>query len=146
MSTETAEKQRVEKLLLQSVHDHGSVKDTFDFATTHNLSHDLVVGVMKSLWTEAYVAIDEISTSFYVLKDEALGFLKNGSPEVQLFNAIPVDGGIDRQALQTVVGDATLKVGQGVCMKNKWIRLDKADGKMYRNVRLICLLLCVNYL
>ncbi|GLE10765.1 hypothetical protein PINS_up023005 [Pythium insidiosum] len=96
--------------------------------------HDAVVGVMKSLLGDTYVTSDELSTSFFVLKDEGKGFLVNGSPEVQVFNAIPSDG-VDRATLEQAVGAATLKVGQGACMKNKWIRLDRADGKFYRNVR-----------
>ena len=133
MSAEAAEKQRVETQILQHLNANGSIQDTFEYALEHKLSHDLVVGVMKSLLTEAYVASAEISTSFFVLKEEAAGFLANGSPEVQVFHAIPADG-IDRKALETAVGAAVLKVGQGACMKNKWIRLDKAQGKFFRNV------------
>lgn len=130
---ESADKQRAEAQLLQALAADGQIADSFEYAQAHGVSHELVVGVMKSLLTDAFVTDKELSTSFYVLKDEAKGFLVNGSPEVQVFNAIPSDG-IDRKALEAVVGAAVLKVGQGACMKNKWIRLDKADGKIYRNV------------
>ncbi|GLE09647.1 hypothetical protein PINS_up021384 [Pythium insidiosum] len=133
MSKEAADKQRVEALLLQTLNDVGTVGDSFEFAQRHGVGHDAVVGVMKSLLGDTYVTSDELSTSFFVLKDEGKGFLVNGSPEVQVFNAIPSDG-VDRATLEQAVGAATLKVGQGACMKNKWIRLDRADGKFYRNV------------
>ncbi|KAG1688539.1 hypothetical protein DVH05_003630 [Phytophthora capsici] len=132
MSVE-ADKTRAEALLLQTIGSEGSVADTYEFSLANGLSHELVVGVMKSLLVDAFVADAERSTSFYVLKDEAKSFLANGSPEIQVFHAIPADG-IDRKALEAAVGPATLKVGQGACMKNKWIRLDKADGKFYRSV------------
>ncbi|POM63199.1 Phenylalanine-tRNA ligase, alpha subunit [Phytophthora palmivora] len=132
MSVE-ADKARAETLLLQTIGSEGSVADTYEFSLSNGLTHELVVGVMKSLLVDAFVAETERSTSFYVLKDEAKSFLEGGSPEIQVFHAIPTDG-IDRKALETAVGAATLKVGQGACMKNKWIRLDKADGKFYRNV------------
>lgn len=135
MSAEAAEKQRVEAQLLQAVNAESAVQDSYEYALQHALSHELVVGVMKSLLADAFVVSEELSTSFYVLKDEALSFLSKGSPEVQVFHAIPADEGIDRATLEGVVGAATLKVGQGACMKNRWIRLDKADGKFYRNVR-----------
>lgn len=133
-SAEAAEKQRVETLLLRAVDADGAVADSFAFAQAHALAHELVVGVMKSLLADAFVASEELATSFFVLKDEARGFLERGSPEVQVFHAIPAAEGIDRAALEHIVGAATLKVGQGAGMKNRWIRLDKADGKFYRNV------------
>ncbi|GMF23890.1 unnamed protein product [Phytophthora fragariaefolia] len=132
MSVE-ADKSRAEALLLAAVGADGRVADTFEFAQAHALPHELVVGVMKSLLVDAFVAETERATSFYVLKDEARQFLAHGSPEVQVFRAIPAEG-VERKALEAAVGAATLKVGQGACMKNKWIRLDKADGKFYRNV------------
>ncbi|OQR81833.1 phenylalanyl-tRNA synthetase alpha chain [Thraustotheca clavata] len=127
------EKLAVEKQLLAYVNTHGSIKDTYSYALTLGLDHALVVGVVKSLWVDAFLTIDELSTSFYVLSEEALGFLKNGSPEYQLFSAIPA-GGINKAALEAAVGAATFKVGQGACMKNKWIRMDKATGIISRNV------------
>ncbi|KAF1780454.1 Aminoacyl-tRNA synthetase, class II [Phytophthora cactorum] len=120
MSVE-ADKTRAEALLLQTIGSEGSVADTYEFS----LANVLLV--------DAFVADTERSTSFYVLKDEAKSFLAQGSPEIQVFRAIPAEG-VDRKALEAAVGAATLKVGQGACMKNKWIRLDKADGKFYRNV------------
>lgn len=133
-SAEAAEKQRVETLLLRAVDAEG-VPDSFAFAQTHALAHELVVGVMKSLLADSFVAAEELATSFFVLKDEARDFLARGSPEVQVFHALPAVEGLDRAALEAIVGAATLKVGQGACMKNRWIRLDKVDGKFYRNVR-----------
>ncbi|KAL4163724.1 hypothetical protein KRP22_005152 [Phytophthora ramorum] len=116
MSAVEADKTRAEALLLQTIESEGSVADTYEFALHHELSHELVVGVMKSLLVDAFVAESERATSFYVLKDEAHDFLAHGSPEVQVFHAIPADG-IDRKALEAAVGAATLK----------------ADGKFHRN-------------
>ncbi|CAH0490689.1 unnamed protein product [Peronospora farinosa] len=129
-----ADKIRAESLLLQTIENEGSVVDTYAFSLSNGLSHELVVGVMKSLLVDAFVVDTEHSTSFYVLKDEAKVILKSGSPEIQVYHAIPVTEGIDRHSLETAVRASILKVGQGVCMKNKWIRLDKNDGKFYRNV------------
>jgi phenylalanyl-tRNA synthetase alpha chain len=132
---EEVEKKRVETLILQNINTKKTIEDTWTFSIDHKLVHEVVVGVMKSLLVDAYIASEEISTSFYVLKEEAKGFLTNGSPEVQVFQSIPKEG-IERQALEKMVGPNVLKVGQGACMKNKWIRLDKSDGKFYTNVML----------
>lgn len=132
-ATEAADKQRVETQILQAINQFGAVADTYQFAQKLGVAHDLVVGVMKSLLVDAFVASDEMSLSFYVLKDEALEFLQHGSPEVQVFSAIPAEG-VERTKLDEAVPPATLKVGMSACMKNRWIRLDKSDNKFYRNV------------
>uniref|UniRef100_A0AAV1U4Q3 phenylalanine--tRNA ligase n=1 Tax=Peronospora matthiolae TaxID=2874970 RepID=A0AAV1U4Q3_9STRA len=133
MDVEAADKVRAEALLLQTLHAQDTIADTYDFALANDLSHELVVGVMKSLLVDAFVVDVARATSFYVLKPEAALFLANGSPEIQVYHAIPEEG-INRTALETAVGAATFKVGQAVCMKNKWIRLDKSSGKLYRHV------------
>lgn len=129
-----SDKQRVETLVLQSIHDSESIADSYAFALEQNISHEVVVGVMKSLLTDAFVASQELTTSFYVLTEEAKSFLAQGSPEVRVFNAIPAEDGITRPELEAIVGAAVLKFGQGAAMKNKWIRMDKASGKVFRNV------------
>ena len=134
MSTE-ADKIRVELLLLETIAKEGSVADTYAFSQSQGLAHELVVGVMKSLLVDAFVVATERSTSFYVLTDEAHAMLERGrSPETQVYHAISVTTGSDRVALETAVGAPVWKIGQGVCMKNQWIRLDKTDGRFYRNV------------
>ncbi|EQC35776.1 phenylalanyl-tRNA synthetase alpha chain [Saprolegnia diclina VS20] len=127
------EKLAAEKQLLAYLHAHTTVADTYPYALSLGLDHALVVGVVKSLLVDAFVTASEVSTSFYVLSEEALAIMQNGSPEFQVFSAIDADG-ISKADLEAIVGAATFKVGQGACMKNKWIRMDKATGMIYRNV------------
>ena len=78
---------------------------------------------------------EDISKSFYTLTDEAESFLINGSPEIRVFNAVPEHGdGISRDKLVQLLGADVVKVGQGACMKNKWIKLDKTTGSFSRCV------------
>ncbi|OQR98578.1 phenylalanyl-tRNA synthetase alpha chain [Achlya hypogyna] len=127
------EKLAAEKQLLAHLQAHTTVADSYPYAQSLGLDHALVVGVIKSLLVDAFVTASEISTSFYVLSDEARGMLTHGSPEFQVFSAIPAEG-IAKADLEVIVGAATFKVGQGACMKNKWIRMDKATGIISRNV------------
>ena len=137
MASEAAEKGRAEALLLETLDATGAIADTYDFARANNLSHELVVGVMKSLLVDAFVADTARATSFYVLKPEATLFLAQGAPEIQVYHAIPVPHGLDRADVEAAVGAATFKVGLAVCMKNRWIRLDKSTGRLYRNVEAV---------
>ncbi|RHY19151.1 hypothetical protein DYB32_010281 [Aphanomyces invadans] len=135
MSYSDQEKLAAETQLLQFLHASNTVDDTFAYASNQNLDHELVVGVVKSLLVDAFVTASDLSTSFWVLSDEAESFLAHGSPEVQLFHAIPASEGADKVTLEGVLGAALFKVAQGACMKNKWIRMDKATGLIFRNVR-----------
>merc|ERR1711920_693124 len=130
---------QVESLILATVNKDGSIRDTFEFAQAQGIPHTLVVGVVKSLLVDAFVTADERSTSFFVLSDEAKGFLTAGqSPEVSVFKALPTDDtGMDRDTLAKAAGmegekSPAFKNAMGACMKNKWIRLEKSDGKVYK--------------
>ncbi|RQM27312.1 hypothetical protein B5M09_002794 [Aphanomyces astaci] len=133
MSYSDQEKQAAEAQLLQFLQASTTVDDTFTYASKQNVNHELVVGVVKSLLVDAFVTAADLSTSFWVLSEEAESFLAHGSPEVQLFHAIPATDGADKATLEGAVGAALFKVAQGACMKNKWIRMDKATGLIYRN-------------
>ncbi|RHY11741.1 hypothetical protein DYB25_007826 [Aphanomyces astaci] len=133
MSYSDQEKQAAEAQLLQFLQASTTVDDTFTYASKQNVDHELVVGVVKSLLVDAFVTAADLSTSFWVLSEEAESFLAHGSPEVQLFHAIPATDGADKATLEGAVGAALFKVAQGACMKNKWIRMDKATGLIYRN-------------
>ncbi|ETV97996.1 phenylalanine-tRNA ligase, alpha subunit [Aphanomyces invadans] len=137
MSYSDQEKLAAETQLLQFLHASNTVDDTFAYASNQNLDHELVVGVVKSLLVDAFVTASDLSTSFWVLSDEAESFLAHGSPEVQLFHAIPASEGADKVTLEGVLGAAHFKVAQGACMKNKWIRMDKATGLIFRNVETV---------
>ncbi|KAF0700356.1 Aste57867_9106 [Aphanomyces stellatus] len=134
MSYSDQEKQAAEAQLLQFLHASSTVDDTYTYALHQNVDHELVVGVVKSLLVDAFVTSSDLSTSFWVLNEEAEGFVAYGSPEVQLFNALPASEGADKATLEQAIGAALFKVAQGACMKNKWIRMDKATGLIYRNV------------
>ncbi|KAH9127910.1 hypothetical protein LEN26_006016 [Aphanomyces euteiches] len=133
MSYSDQAKQACEAQLLKFLDASQTIEDTYTYALNNNLDHELVVGVVKSLLVDAFVTSSDLSTSFWVLSEEAQEFVKNGSPEFQLYNAIPETEGADKATLEQAIGAATFKVAQGACMKNRWIRMDKATGRIYRN-------------
>lgn len=106
----------IEQALLQQLAESGTVADSGDFAKAVQQDHLKVVGTIKSLeaaemivvevssWLRTVatahmtatmrsaVRLQDISHSRYVLTAEAEAYLTAGSPEVQLFNAVPADG------------------------------------------------------
>ena len=64
--------------LLYSV---GVIADTWDFSLQNNFDHQAVVGSMKSLLADLYVAEEVLSLTYYTLTTEADSIVQNGSPE-----------------------------------------------------------------
>ena len=114
-----------------------TITDTYAFSIAHNLDHNQVVGVSKSLEVDAYVALQELSTSFYVLNEEAKEIVDNGSQEVRVLKALiaAAGGGMAMPDLQAAVGKDICKIGMGNCLKNKWAKKEK-DGKLVAVVTL----------
>lgn len=104
-----------------------------DFAATQGVEHQAVVGVMKSLEAESYVACEMKQTDKYDLTPEAVGYLSKGSPEMQLLSGLPNEGWTDAE-MEAALGKELAAVGKGKAMKNKWVSRDKASGKYLKSV------------
>merc|ERR1711933_494335 len=52
--------------------------------------------------------------------------VKDGSPEVQVFNFVKSKGSVDKKALEGALGAEVTKVGTSWAMKSRWISVDKA--------------------
>jgi len=121
----------VEEAILQHLSSpEATIEDTFSWAASKDLDHNSVVGSVKSLWADGYVAITELSTSSYTLSDEANEVVANGSQEVRVLAALIEAGeeGMTMPDLQSKVGKGVCKIGMGNCMKNKWAK--KAGDKL----------------
>lgn len=118
----------------------GSIADTWAWAAARGVDHGSVVGALKSLEADGYLASDTLSSEAWQLTAEAEGYVARGSPEKQLLAAVArlaTEGGSDEAELKREVGEELVKVGLGKCMKNKWIARDKASGR-YTLVRRYC--------
>lgn len=115
-----------------------TIPDTFAFSASSNVDHNSVVGSCKSLATDAYVELAELSTQFYVLSNEAEDIVEHGSQEVRVLNALLAAGqdglGADELESAVVGGSAVCKIGVGNCLKNRWARKDKASGRLIASV------------
>lgn len=103
------------------------IEDTYPWAESKNVPHDAVIGAVKSLLADQYVATSDIVTSFYTISKEAQWILENGSQEVLVLKALVEKGKLSMPDLQAGVGKDVAKIGMGNCMKNKWVKKDGAD-------------------
>jgi phenylalanyl-tRNA synthetase alpha chain len=103
------------------------IEDTFPWSASQNLDHVAVVGSVKSLLAEEYVANEALSTSFYSLTQEGETILKDGAQEITVLKALLEAGKLSMGDLQTKVGSGVAKIGMGNCMKLKWVKKEGAD-------------------
>lgn len=103
--------------------------DSGDFAAANNWDHNAVVGVIKSLEAAEMVVTQDVSHSKYVLRPEAEGYLASGSPEAQVFAAVPPGPeGTTLADLKTKLPAEIVDVGFRQAMQQRWVATDKSGG------------------
>jgi len=127
MSPSSSDATNVENIVLTylSTSEASEIDDTFIWSNDNKIDHNEVVGTIKSLEVEAYVAVEQLKMSFWNVTNEGKQIISNGSPEVTVWNAIRnASDGLTVAELQKSVGKDAAKVGMGNCMKNKWVKKD----------------------
>ena len=99
------------------------IADSLEYAKELGVDHQVLIGVCKSLLTDFYATeTSERTDSVWTLTEEGANVASDGSPEFQVYKAVPEgDDGISMGDLQGLVG-AACKLGLGPCMKNKWLK------------------------
>ncbi len=126
----------LEQVILDTLGSAGKIDSTLEFALEKGVEHQAVVGVFKSLLTDAYAAqLGETTDTEWGLTEEGKNVAADGSPEYLCYCAVPAgEEGLTMSDLQAAVGATINKLGLGPCMKNKWLAkkgdlvLRTADG------------------
>ncbi|CAI9103397.1 OLC1v1001866C1 [Oldenlandia corymbosa var. corymbosa] len=127
----------VEEAVLSFLQKNDEIPDTEKFAEERGLNHDDIVNVLKSLHGDGLVdapGLFEKQRKRWVLTDEGKEYAKSGSPEIQLFLAIPPEG-IAKEDLQKKLEPSLFKIGLQQAIKNKWVEMGKSQlSKKVQNV------------
>lgn len=124
-------KTTLEAAVLAELDAAGSIGDSFAFLAKQPVGdHGTLVNVIKSLAAASYVLLDTTDLITFQLTEEAKGYLANGSPEAQVFQAVGADGA-SREDIQQRLGNV-FKIGFGVCMKRRLVKMDKKTGMLTR--------------
>ncbi|KAK9280782.1 hypothetical protein L1049_003671 [Liquidambar formosana] len=113
-----------EDTVLGFLEKNEEISDSGDFAAERGINHNDIVNIIKSLHGFRLVDAQDIKREKWVLTDEGKTYAAAGSPEVQLFLAIPL-GGLSREELQRKVDPSLYKIGCSQAMKNKWVEMGK---------------------
>lgn len=102
---------------------------SYAFAKTLGVDHQSVLGVMKSLWADGFVTMEQASTSWLATTKEGTAMAAAGSPEFLVYTAVAAAGSLALGDLERSVGKDAAKIGLGAAMREKWLAKGKgADG------------------
>ncbi|KAK9830129.1 hypothetical protein WJX72_009917 [[Myrmecia] bisecta] len=123
-----------EAALLESLDKQGAINDSGEFAAGLHIDHNVLVSHIKSLVAHEMVNGETVTSKGLVLTAEAQGYVTIGTPEAQVFAAVPEEG-IPLAQLKKQVG-AVGDVGFKQAMQQKWLALDKSgsEPKVVRKV------------
>ncbi|XP_021861672.1 phenylalanine--tRNA ligase alpha subunit, cytoplasmic isoform X2 [Spinacia oleracea] len=113
-----------EDAILGYLEKNEEIPDSGKFAEEFGIDHDEIVNVTKSLNAYGLVLSQDIKRESLVLTDEGKLYADTGSPEMQVFSAIPPEG-ISPDELQRKVGPSVFKIGFGPAKQNEWLERGK---------------------
>ncbi|KAG6383582.1 hypothetical protein SASPL_156656 [Salvia splendens] len=119
------------------------ISDSGVFSQEKGIDHEELVNAIKSLNAFGLVIASDIKREKWLLSEEAQSYVKYGSAEVLLFEAVPAEGTakaklqeIVKSKLPVDLDDKTKSLiydkGWAQAMKNKWIGLE--DSQVSRKV------------
>uniref|UniRef100_A0A1D1YB38 phenylalanine--tRNA ligase n=1 Tax=Anthurium amnicola TaxID=1678845 RepID=A0A1D1YB38_9ARAE len=113
-----------EDAILQFLQSNDEIADSHQFAATAGLQHGELENVIKSLHGFQLVVAHDIKKENWVLTGEGESYAALGSPEAQLFSAVPAEG-ISSDELKRKFGEGLFRIGSSQARKNGWIDIGK---------------------
>ena len=109
--------EEVVQMIVDALEKDGTIADSYEFAQQKNRHHvNEVVPSIKSLEANNKVITAPITMRTWALTEEAESYVVKGSPEAQIWTAVPAEG-IDQKALIDKVPNGNIGFSQA--MKNK---------------------------
>ncbi|XP_023638899.1 phenylalanine--tRNA ligase alpha subunit, cytoplasmic [Capsella rubella] len=112
-----------ERSILGFLQNSDQISDSGQFSSDHNLDHDQVKNVIKSLQAFRYIDAQEVIRKTWVLTEEGNKYATQGSPEVQLFSAVPEEGSISMVELKKKLGKS-IDFAWKYAKEYKWLELE----------------------
>lgn len=119
-------KNQLKDSVLAQLDEKGPIANSLEFLATlgHPESeHDTLISAMRSLASWNYVVMNAVEHKAWVLTPEAESYVAKGSPEAQVYDAVP-EGGVPQKELMAKLGEVA-KIGFPQAMKRRWISSNK---------------------
>eukprot|EP00030_Apusomonadida_sp_AF-17_P000667 a175626_546.p1 GENE.a175626_546~~a175626_546.p1 ORF type:complete len:520 (-),score=231.03 a175626_546:54-1589(-) len=122
----------VKNAVLGSLANETTIESSRRWAETQGFNHDDVDRAIKSLASLGYIAYEVGNVQSLALSDEGVQYAEAGTPEAQLYHAIPADGELPQASDAFKALGAVGKLGLGKAKSAGWIAI--RDGKLVRAV------------
>ncbi|XP_050364130.1 phenylalanine--tRNA ligase alpha subunit, cytoplasmic [Argentina anserina] len=113
-----------EEAVLRYLENHEEIADSLLFSADVKLNHDDIANAIKSLTGHKYVDSREVTKETWLLTEEGKTYAVQGSPEMQLFLSIPLEG-ITKDELQKKFDPSSFKIACAQAAKNRWVDFGK---------------------
>eukprot|EP01080_Neovahlkampfia_damariscottae_P012290 gene12290-5873_t len=122
--------EEIEKKVLTTLNNSNVILNHKKFCLENNLSEQETVGVLMSLESDFIVKLKNKTEEHVEASKEGKDILSNGkSREATLFELVKSKGSADKNEIEKTFGK-DLKIALGNAMSKKWLKQDKADGKI----------------
>ncbi|KAE9448574.1 hypothetical protein C3L33_19521, partial [Rhododendron williamsianum] len=109
------------------------ITDSGQFAAERGIDHQDIANIIKSLHGFKLVDAQDIKRERWVLTEEGKTYATAGSPEVQVFLAVPPEG-ISLDELQRKMDPTVFKIGRSQAIKNQWVEMGKQLTRKVQDV------------
>ncbi|KAG0502173.1 hypothetical protein HPP92_002245 [Vanilla planifolia] len=113
-----------EDSILGFLQNNEVISDSQGFAANVGIDHNELENVIKSLRGFEIIDAQEFQKDRWFLKEEGKNYVREGTPEVQLFEAVPPEG-ISREDLQKKLNPTVFKIGSSWAVKKKWVEIGR---------------------
>ncbi|KAF7127961.1 hypothetical protein RHSIM_Rhsim11G0177200 [Rhododendron simsii] len=113
-----------EEAVLGFLEKNEEISDSGQFAADRGIDHQELTNIIKRLSGFRFVDAQDIKRESWILTEEGKTYAAAGSPEMQVFHAIPPPG-ISLQELQRKLDPSVFKIGCSQAKKNQWVEMGK---------------------
>ncbi|KAG5547914.1 hypothetical protein RHGRI_013558 [Rhododendron griersonianum] len=122
-----------EEAVLGFLEKNEEITDSGQFAAERGIDHQDIANIIKSLHGFKLVDAQDIKRESWVLTEEGKTYAAAGSPEVQVFLAVPPEG-ISLDELQRKMDPTVFKIGRSQAIKNQWVEMGKQLTRKVQDV------------
>ncbi|CAH8387877.1 unnamed protein product [Eruca vesicaria subsp. sativa] len=123
-----------EEAILGFLKNNDEIPHSGEFAVDHDLDHEEVKNVIKSLHGFGYIEAKAVRKEFWDLTDEGKKYAAEGTPEFQFFSAVPEEGTISIDDLRRILDPSVFQVGSTQAPKKKWVVMGNQVSRMVQHV------------
>ncbi|KAG2319749.1 hypothetical protein Bca52824_012962 [Brassica carinata] len=131
---ECARREMAEEAILGFLKNNDEIPDSGEFAVEHDLDHEQVKNVIKSLQGFGYIEAKVLRRELWDLTDEGKKYAAEGSPEFQFFSAVPEEGSISIDDLKRMLDPCVFHVGSKQAPKKNWVAMGNQVSRTVQHV------------